>query len=343
MRRLVTSLSILVAALVLQLHAARERAIIDLGGPEFETWAMGINNSGDVVGISAPDLNELTAMRGLWWAKGGVVDLPPLPGDIASRANQINNRGQAVGVSFRADGRSLEPVIWDNGRPLSLGLPPGGVSGEALDINDRGEIVGVYQLNDPWIGEQRSFIWRDGVISDLLPLPLGSYSTARGINNRGEVVGQAFGTVDGRTIAGAYVWTNGTIRSLGSLGGEPGNTIAFAINDRGEITGESQTASEEYHAFLWRRGTIIDIGTLPAGGNSVGFDINNRGEIVGQADPGRGFVWRNGTMSDLGILDVDFSRAEAINERGDVAGLGFDLAGRKHGVVWTMHRRRDAR
>ena len=75
---------------------------------------------------------------------------------------------------------------------------------------------------------------------------------------------------------------------------------------------------------------------LPARGNSVGFDINNRGDIVGQADPGRGFVWRNGTMIDLGILGADFSRAEAINERGDIAGLGFDLAGRKHGVVWTM-------
>jgi probable HAF family extracellular repeat protein len=93
-------------------------------------------------------------------------------------------------------------------------------------------------------------------------------------------VGQAFGTVDGDTIAGAYVWTNGTIRSLGSLGGQPGNTMAFAINDRGEITGQSQTASEEYHAFQWRRGTIINIGTLPVGGNSVGLDVNNRGEIV---------------------------------------------------------------
>lgn len=344
MRKLLTLLSILFAALPppLPTHAARERAIIDLGGQEFETWSTGINDSGDVVGIRAPDLNELTGMRGLWWTKGRQIELPPLPGDIASRANQINNRGQVVGASLRSDGNP-EPVLWENGRPRSLGLPPGAVSGQALDTNDRGEIVGVYQLNDSWTGEQRSFIWRDGVISDLLPLPPGSFSAAWGINNRGEVVGQAFGTVDGRTIAGAYVWTNGTIRSLGSLGGQPGNTMAFAINERGEITGQSQTASEEYHAFLWRRGTIIDIGTLPGGGNSVGLDINNRGDIVGQADPGRGFIWRNGTMIDLGVLGADFSRAEAINERGDIAGLGFDLPGRKHGVVWSTDPQRYAR
>lgn len=140
------------------------------------------------------------------------MELPPLPDDSAPRANQINNRGQAVGVRFRADGRSLEPVVWDNSRPLSLGLPPGGVSGEAFDINDRGGIVGGSRLNDPWIGEQRSFIWRNRVISDLLPLPRESHSVAWGINNRGQVVGQAFATVDGRTcdLAGrkhGVVWS----------------------------------------------------------------------------------------------------------------------------------------
>ena len=96
----------------------------------------------------------------------------------------------------------------------------GGVAGQAIDINDRGEIVGAYQLNDYWTGEQRSFIWRNGVISDLLRLSAGSSSGAWGINNRGQVVGQAFGTVDGRTIAGAYLWTNGTIHLLGGLGGQ---------------------------------------------------------------------------------------------------------------------------
>ena len=320
--------------LQLPVHAGRERAILDLGGAELETWARGINDSGDIVGNIAPDLNEITGMRALLWTRDGTVELPPLPGHIASLANKINNRGQAVGVSFLADGRTV-PVMWDHGQPISLGLPEGGVAGQAIDINDRGEIVGAYQLNDYWTGEQRSFIWRNGVISDLLPLSAGSSSGAWGINNRGQVVGQAFGTVDGRTIAGAYLWTNGTIHLLDGLGGQPGNTAAFAINDRGEITGGGQTASEENHAFLWQHGTIIDIGTLPAGGNSVGLDINNRGEIVGQSEPGHGFVWCNGTMIDLGFLGDDFSRAEAINERGDIAGLGFDLLGRKHGVLWT--------
>lgn len=342
MRKLLTFVLIVAAALAIEAlaYAAHERTIVDLGGiANRDNWAIGINDRGDVVGIGAFQSSDSNETRGLWWHDGIMTELPPLPRDMASLAYAVNNRGQVVGASVRPDW-NLQPVIWDEGRPLSLGMLPGGVSGEARGINDRGEIVGSVQLYDSWTGEQRAFIWRHGVMSDLLNLPPGSFSGAWGINNRGQVVGQAFGTIGSVTVVGGYVWDKGKIRTLGGLGGQAGNTIALAINERGEVTGMSQTTSEAYHAFLWRRGRMLDLGTLPGGGNSAGFGINDRGDVVGQADPGRGFVWSRGTMTDLGILGADFSRAESINNRGDIAGLGFDLAGLKHAIVWTSEPRR---
>ena len=55
MRKLLTLLSTVVTVLALQLaatSAARERAIIDLGSPGLESWALGVNNAGDVVGTA---------------------------------------------------------------------------------------------------------------------------------------------------------------------------------------------------------------------------------------------------------------------------------------------------
>jgi probable HAF family extracellular repeat protein len=47
----------------------------------------------------------------------------------------------------------------------------------------------------------------------------------------------------------------------GTLSGR--RSEATAINDRGEVVGDSATADGRQHAFLWRRGKMIDLGSLP--------------------------------------------------------------------------------
>ena len=82
-----------------------------------------------------------------WLASGGTISLPPLPGDVSSTPEAVNNSGDAVGYSQGVAGQTavLSAVVWHNGVPTDLNtlfsnLPYRLV--EAKDISDTGYIVG---------------------------------------------------------------------------------------------------------------------------------------------------------------------------------------------------------
>ena len=82
---------------------------------------------------------------------------------------------------------------------------------------------------------------------------------------------------------------------------------ALAINDRRQIVGASDIASDTYqHAFLWQNGTMSDLGTLPGDVITAAVAINNRGQVTGVSEDDnnniRSFLWQNGTMYDLNDL-----------------------------------------
>jgi len=47
--------------------------------------------------------------------------------------------------------------------------------------------------------------------------------------------------------------------------------------------GEATLASGAFHALLWQRGRIVDLGTLDGGVYSMAWDINDRGQIAGES------------------------------------------------------------
>jgi len=132
---------------------------------------------------------------------------------------------------------------------------------------------------------------------------------------------------------------------------------AGAINNRGQIVGNSsfidENDVEEIRAFLWIRGEFIDLGSF-GGLYTEAVDINDRGQIVGNTEtPSRDplpFLWWRGEMIDISELGA-FVRALAINNKGQVAGLGHDAfrAGRREGrpcrhlAQRQSHGSRDAR
>ena len=126
------------------------------------------------------------------------------------------------------------------------------------------------------------------------------------------------------------------VRDLGTLGGH--TSFAFGINRQAEVVGSSEAADGAFRAFLWRRGTMLDLGTLDQGkGSSAARGINNAGDVVGQSvnreGIARAFIWRQGSMTELWTPGGQ-SGANRINNLGQVVGFA-GTTGEEHPVLWN--------
>src|ERR1700747_3386215 len=85
------------------------------------------------------------------------------------------------------------------------------------------------------------------------------------------------------------------------------------------------------HAFVWRGGSLKDLGTLPGGDYSFAAAINQFGQITGtsengQIDPASGnpefhaVLWENDKIHDLGTLGGTASFATVLNDHSQVIG-----------------------
>lgn len=112
------------------------------------TYALGMNDSGSIVGFYNPNSpateGNLEDERAFRWTNPNVfVDLGTLPsGGGRSRAFGANELGWVVGWAKDAFG-SFKPVLWVSSNQISeLPLLPGDNSGVAYAINNCGMIVG---------------------------------------------------------------------------------------------------------------------------------------------------------------------------------------------------------
>ena len=154
----------------------------------------------------------------------------------------------------------------------------------------------------------------------ITALPAGS--VAAGINARGQIVGST------HSYAGqAFLWTGGITQNLGTLGGV--YSMGLALNDRGEVTGWSETAGGTQHAFKYSKGSMVDLDRL-GGEISYGSGINNSGQVAGGIYLGgighRAFVTHvlagdaNSVPEILGTLGGVASYASGINQAGQITG-----------------------
>src|SRR5205085_3138251 len=98
-----------------------------------------------------------------------------------------------------------------------------------------------------------------GFVDDSL-FDLGT--EVRDINDAGAIVGSRDGS--------ATLWVGGLEKNLGTLGGS--SSAATSISDSGLVTGGAGRADGSMHAFLYRDGSMLDLGTL-GGSASTGYGV----------------------------------------------------------------------
>jgi probable HAF family extracellular repeat protein len=168
-------------------RAGEIKALPSLPSSLSSSKALANNNQGDAVGIAEIPPGP----RAVLWEKGLVVrDLGALPGDRASEALSINNKGEIVGSSGNPNEHTLA-VLWSPGGTAirDLGTLQGGTSSRALAISDRSEVVGTSHSSDG----HRAFLWTptSGMqnLNDLLTSRSGFVLTqAVAINTKGVIV-----------------------------------------------------------------------------------------------------------------------------------------------------------
>jgi probable HAF family extracellular repeat protein len=232
---------------------------------------------------------------------GGVMtDLGTL-GGTNSTATAVNASGTVVGSADLASGAS-HAIVESGGVMTDLGTLDGAAAGsEALAINGSGQIAG--WSTAPGATGNHAFADLNGSMVDLGTIDGGTDSVANGINNAGVVIGNSD---TASSDEHGFVYQNGTITDVGTLGG-PDSSVN-AINDNGLVTGSSQDAADTSHPFVYSNGKMTSLGTYNI--DTTPQAINDNGVIVGTTygvnaadDPFTdAFIYENGTFQDLNSL-----------------------------------------
>lgn len=296
------------------------------------------------------------------WQNGVLTDLGALPGVNDSTPTWVTDSGLITG--FGTNGLIdpltglpvLRGILYKRGNVIELGTF-GGNESIANAVNSRGQVVGcaATAAPDPIYGwrcsgqgsqQTRAFLWQNGVMQDLGTLG-GPGAVAVLVNERGQVAGWSLTDSTPNDATGIptehpFLWENGTMRDLGTIGGTAIEMVN-ALNNRGQVVGSMNVAGDQsFHPFLWNGQTLQDLGTF-GGLWGRANSINDAGAVIGWActgspmtcDTTHAFVWQRGTMSDLGVLTSGgCSNARSVNSRMQIVGDSDDCAGNGSAFLW---------
>jgi probable HAF family extracellular repeat protein len=245
----------------------------NLGRIGGDTFAQGINASGNVVGYGYVQNSSFIQRSFLWTPATGFLHPHLLSGDNESIDYAIDDQNRSVGVSLHLVG-SYHAVLWT-----------GTTVHQLLDTSNSGfqYAFGITSNSLKVVGTDgvQGILWtKSAPLLHLGTLVTGETSTALAINHGGTIVA-GYETNQARSDTTPLIWTfdpnNGQpiIQAIGAHG------TTNAVND------VCQAVGEVGYAFVWTaQSGLIDLNTLVSG-LPVPLDnalaINNSGQIVATA------------------------------------------------------------
>lgn len=214
-------------------------------------WASGINDAGQVAGVVVPP--GVVGGHAFVYQNGVFTDI----GTLEGYSNQpyavpyaINNSGTIVGDSNAA------AFVYENG---TMSIVKRLSARAAYAMNDAGDVVGLIETaRGGSAHNDHGFLFAENLLVDIGTLDgdPASVSIPLGINRLRQIVGVAW--KNGNSEQRAFLWETGVFKELPllepPLGYDIHYSLATAINNRGEIIGESNASM-----FVYRDGGLIDL------------------------------------------------------------------------------------
>lgn len=229
----------------------------------------------------------------------------------------VTNSGWISGAA--AVGTAEHAVLYYGGQTIDVGTPALGGNSMGYGVNESGITAGEAEDSSPALSTTEDFCGF-----------------------------QAFGFSSSPTPCVPFVWQNGHMLPLPTLGGVNGS--ATEINSSGMIGGFAETTTVDpncpapqkyqFRPVVWSNGAVH---ALPTGSDAEGgvWAINDQGQMAGASgpcaplnfftfayfNPTHAWFWQNGVATDLGNLGGQFNNLpHGMNNLGQVVGMS-DLAG----------------
>jgi probable HAF family extracellular repeat protein len=309
-------------------------AVTDIGtlGGSY-SGALGINDSGQVVGTSYVSTDAVNS-RPFIWNAGSIQELPSLPGQPGGAAVAISATGRVVGSVGTT---SSMPAQWDGLALTQLKPLVAGGPGQATGVNASGDAVGAVDAFSA-ASVTHATLWSSGTVMDLGTLgPSSGGSNAVAINGLGTIAGSS-DDMDGNLSAFVY--------AAGKMTGLPRPTwasicTAGAIDSAGNVYGTCRATGQPFHLVKWMGQAVSDLGTVPDSTSVTVTGASDSGQVVGWATTSSGllpFLLSYGKVFDLNTLigsspQWHLDMAMGINAKGMIVGQGENLAGQTHGFL----------
>jgi uncharacterized membrane protein len=354
-----TAIAVALMMVATSAEAATLYRLTDLGVLPGSTTsvARAISNSGAISGESGGGSGQNTGVR----FDGGIVALPTFAGVNNTVIRGINNSGVSAAIQQTTGGND-RAVLLTNSSVTQLGNLAGFASAGAYDVNNFGVATGYALLSGTnalaesgfpvlanALGQQVAVRWTGGVAT-ALSNAAGVIRNATGsaINDSGLVAGNArLATNQQRAI----LWAADGSATILALGADQFFSRARAINELGSVAGQVFFGDGSFLGSVWSGNNQFLLNPTGAGYvQSTTRGINSAGTVVGFANdldgtlPTFGQIWTfNGTGYTATALDSlvvnlggwQTQAAQAINDRGQIVGLGIDPNGLQRAYLLT--------